>query len=276
MPARSPKPFLDTTSPLCFAHRGGAALWPENTLVAFRGALEHGIRYLETDLHATRDGVLVVHHDETVDRTTDGRGVLRHYSLAELKQLDAGYRFERNGEYPFRAQGIAIPTLEELLEQCPEARFNVEIKQREPDIVEQFWRFIDARGLHERFLVAAEHDPLVRRFRELSRGTVATSSGRKESTAFFFASRARLERLLPIAYDAMQVPVKARLGPREVTVVDARFVRAAHRRGVQVHVWTVDAPEEMRRLLALGVDGLMSDRPDRLAELDKLGHAPGA
>lgn len=268
-PAKKRRPFLDSPHPLGFAHRGGAALWPENTLAAFRGAVDLGCRYLETDLYATRDGVLVVHHDERVDRTTNGHGLVRDHDLAELRALDAGYRFSRDGKHPFRGQGLTIPTLREVVELCPDARLNVEIKQHEPDIVSTLWDFIQEHDLCDRILVAAEHDPLVRAFRRVSMGRVATSAGRREIMRFWVASRLRLCAFMHPEYDALQVPAEHGL----LTVVDAGFVRAAHRVGVQVHVWTINDPGEMRRLLDLGVDGLISDYPDRLVELQNDGIA---
>jgi glycerophosphoryl diester phosphodiesterase len=254
------RPFL-ANPPLFFAHRGGAALWPENTLEAFRGALDLGIRHLETDVHATRDGVLVCHHDARVDRTTDGSGRVANLTLAELKRLDAGYRFSPDGRaLPARARGITIPTLEEVVALHPESLLNVEIKQRVPDITESFWAFVAERGLEDRFLVAAEDHRIGRAFRKACASRVATSASRREAIAFWAASRATLASWLPLPYDALQVPERS--GP--LTIVDRRFVECAHRRGLHVHVWTVNDAMAMDRLLAMGVDGIMTDRPDLL------------
>ena len=128
--------FLSGERPLAFAHRGGSLLWPENTLLAFEGALKAGCRYLETDLHTTRDGVIMVFHDPKLDRTTNGTGLLKRLSLRELKRLDAGYHFTLDGKtFPYRGKGLTIPTFEELLELDAGARFNVEIKQSDPPMV---------------------------------------------------------------------------------------------------------------------------------------------
>jgi glycerophosphoryl diester phosphodiesterase len=241
-------------------------------MLAFRGAVEMGYRYLETDLHATRDGALVLIHDDTLERTTDGSGPVWEHTLAELKRFDAGYHFSPDGgrTYPYRGQGVTVPTLEEAVEAFPEVRLNVEIKQaclpdgqERPLAVAAVVDFIERRGLQDRLLVASFRDRVVREFRRRSGGYVATSAARGEARRFWLASRLRLERRLCVPYDALQVPV--RYGSR--TVVDRRLVGAAHRCGLHVHVWTVDEPEEMRRLLSLGVDGLMSDRPDLLLEV---------
>jgi len=259
------RPFLQGPRPLAFAHRGGSLLWPENTMVAFGGAVEMGYRYLETDLHATRDGALVLIHDDTLERTTDGSGFVWHHTLAELKHFDAGYHFSPDGgrTYPYRGQGVTVPTLEEVLDTLPDVRVNFEIKQQEPPVVGAVVDFIERKGVQDRVLVASFRDRVVKEFRSASGGAVATSAAQGEALRFWLASRLRLERLLRVRYDALQVP--ARHG--SLTVVDRRFVAAAHRRGLHVHVWTVDEPAEMRRLLALGVDGLMSDRPDLLREV---------
>ncbi len=259
------RPYFQGTQPLAFAHRGGSLLWPENTMPAFRSAVEMGYEYLETDVHATRDGVIVTIHDGTLERTTDGSGPVLAHTLAELKRFDAGYRFSPDGgeTYPFRGQGVTVPTLAEVVEAFPAVRLNVEIKQREPPLVDAVIAFIDEHRLHDRILVASFSDEPIAAFRERAGGRVATSAALGEARRFWLASRVGLAGLVRAPYDALQVSP----GYGRVTVVDRRFVRAAHRRGLQVHVWTVDEPEEMRRLLALGVDGLMSDRPDVLLQV---------
>jgi glycerophosphoryl diester phosphodiesterase len=258
--------FLSGERPLGFAHRGGSLLWPENTLPAFDGALKAGCRYLETDLHTTRDGEIVVFHDPKLERTTNGSGLLKALSLSELKRLDAGYNFTLDGKtFPYRGKGITIPTFDELIALDGSARFNVEIKQSDPPMVDRLWRSIESRGLHDRLLVAASRDQLVREFRAVSSGTVATSAGANESRLFWAASRIGLTRRVSTPYDALQVPVSS----GRLTVIDRYFVNAAHACGVQVHAWTIDDISEMDRLLALGVDGIMSDRPDRLIEVLK-------
>lgn len=254
--------FLDGEPPLAFAHRGGAALWPENTLEAFRGAIATGCRYIETDLHLTRDGVIVVHHDEGLERTTNGVGPVKARTLSELKKLDAGFHFTRDSghSHPFRGKGVTIPTFEEALALTDDVRFNIEIKQREPSMARALWELIEKHQLHDRVLVAAAEDDVGHEFDRIARGRVARSPGVRGVLAFWAASRIGAVHLLAPGYDALQVP--PRQGP--LTVVDRRFVRAAHAAGIQVHVWTIDQPIEMRRLLSLGVDGLMSDRPDVL------------
>lgn len=255
-------PYL-AGSPIAFAHRGGAALWPENTLVAFRGAVELGFRYLETDLRMTRDGVIVCFHDETLERTTNGSGRLRDRSIDELRALDAGYRYSRDGSsFPFRGRGITIPTLEEVLALGADLRVNVEIKQRDPPMEEQLWREIDRLEAHDRLLIAAAYDPLVRRFvSRRSTKRMPTSPGTRGVLRFWLGARTGLHRFERYSFQALQVP----LSWRGIRVVDRGFVDAAHAHGLHVHVWTIDEPDLMGQLLDLRVDGIMTDRPDRLA-----------
>ncbi len=252
-------------SPIAFAHRGGAALWPENTLAAFEGAVALGYRYIETDLHMTRDGRIVCFHDATLERTTDGRGRIADLDFAELSKLDAGHRFSPDGRsFPFRGQGLRVPTLEETLALHPDLRLNVEIKQRSPAMERALWEEIDRLDARERLLIAAEHDPLVHRFRAI-RPSVAmpTSPGIRGVLRFWMAVRAGLCRFDRYPFAALQVPPSY----RGMTVVDRAFVDAAHGHGIHVHVWTIDDAREMHRLLDLGVDGVMTDRPDVLRDV---------
>jgi glycerophosphoryl diester phosphodiesterase len=261
-PEPSPRPFLLGPLPIAFAHRGGSRLWPENTMLSFEGAVGLGCRYMETDVHLSKDGVLVIIHDATVDRTTDGSGLVRALPLAELKRLDAGYRFSSDDglTHPHRGQGVTIPTLAEVVEAFPDVSLNIDLKRHDAAMVEAMAAFIEERGLQGRLLIASFADAVIKSFRERTQNRVATAAAGWETRRFWLASRLGLTRLIRPAYDALQVP--PRMG--RLTVVDRRLLTAAHRRDLQVHVWTVDEAAEMRRLLALGVDGIMSDRPDLL------------
>ena len=247
------------------AHRGASALAPENTLEAFRLGVEAGASGLELDVHMTRDGGVVVIHDPTVDRTTDGTGAVAEMTLGDLRRLDAGYRFSQDGgsSYPYRGAGVRVPTLAELYETFPEACLNIELKEAQPGIEEAVLRVVRSAGAQERTLVVSNRHGVVRRFRRLSGGEISTGASRREITQFYSLSRGRLEWLRRPDYDALQVPVEH----RGIEVVTQRFVEAAHRRGVRVDVWTINDPDEMRRLLDLGVDTIMTDRPADLARL---------
>jgi len=253
--------FLDAPPPLVFAHRGGARLCPENTLEAFRHAVSLGHRYIETDAHVTRDGAIVLFHDATLDRTTNGSGPLAAHTLAELRRLDAAFAFTQDGtSFPCPGHDVRIPTLEEALAISPAVRLNVELKSLDPRAPRALWELIDGLGAHDRILVAAGRHAIARAFRREARDAVATSASSRETLAFWAASRlgADAARAVGPAYDALQVP----LSHRGLFVVDEPFVRAAHACGLSVHVWTVDSPRVAAHLCALGVDGIMTDRPD--------------
>lgn len=245
--------------PRLFGHRGAAGIAPENTLPSFRRAVEDGADALELDVHATRDGVVVAIHDSTLERTTDGSGAVRDLTFAELRRYDAGFRFEREGRYPFRGQGTRVPALEELLAELPGVPLNVEIKQREPAIESSVVDLLQRSRALERTLLAAEDDEILKRIR-LCAPHAATSASYAEASDFF-------QRCFGTGFDgysprarALQIPT--RYG--EIELVTAETLAAAHRAGLEMHVWTVNDEAEMTRLFALGVDGVMSDFPDRL------------
>ena len=254
----APPPALRHEHPIAMAHRGSMLLWPENTMTAFQGAVDLGCRYLETDIQISRDGVLVTFHDDTLDRTTDGTGPVSDYRLDELQELDAACRFHRNGEHPYRGRGIRVPTLEELVTAYPEAVFSLDLKSdgMEEALVETIRRL----DLWERVIVGSFSDARLRRFRSLIDRPVATSAGPAEILRFVTAARLGLASR-PIA-DTYQVPVE-----QFITVVSARTVKAARAAGVPLIVWTINERDEMEELLDLGVDGLITDRPDLLRTL---------
>ena len=247
--------------PLLVAHRGGAGLAPENTLEAFRSAVDRwSADMIELDVRLSRDGVVVVVHDPTVERTTDGIGPVAGLSLAELEELDAGYRFvDPEGGFPFRGKGVKIPTLEEVLRELPETRFTVEVKA--PGAWEAAVRVVRAEGAERRVVMASAE----RHFVSEIRFDGAVSADRRTLFRAWLSARLPVRRLRRCFTDAdlFQAPAKW----RGLTVASRRFVRAAHALNIPVQVWTVNDPTEMRRLLALDVDGIQSDRPDLLAEV---------
>jgi glycerophosphoryl diester phosphodiesterase len=245
------------------AHRGASARAPENTLEAFRLAVESGAGGLELDVHLTRDGHVVVIHDSTLDRTTDGAGAVARMTLEELRESDAGYNFSPDGgeTLPYRGLGLRIPTLAEVLREIPGVAVNIDMKADLPGIeaaVLKVLREADAEG---RALVVSSRRSAVGRFRRMSGGRVSTGASRWETGVFLAFCRLYLERLLVPAYDALQVPLRH----RGIPLVNRRFVEAAHGRNVRVDAWTINQTGEMRRLLDLGVDVIMTDRPEALA-----------
>ena len=252
------RPFLDAVldqpgSVIAMAHRGGA-LHPEipgveNTLHAFQHAVALGYEYLETDVHATLDGVLLAFHDAALDRVTDATGKLAELSA---EQVSAARIREEH----------AVPTMAELLEAFPACRFNIDLKSggAVPVLVD----LIERTRSHDRICVGSFSLRRLQAFRAASRGRVATSAAPQEVALFLASPSGRLaRRLTRERVSALQVP--HRRGP--LPVVTRSLVRRAHAAGVHVHVWTVDEPGEMVELLDLGVDGLITDRTDVLKDV---------
>ena len=250
--------FLDGLRPRNIGHRGAAGHAPENTIESFRRALEMGSQLLELDVHRTKDWVIVVCHDERVDRITNGAGLIREMKRAEVAKLDAGARWSPDGRlYPFRSQGIRIPTLAEVFETFPGVPLNIEIKQADPPMVDDVVKLIGRYGAEESVNLAAENAAIMRAIR-LSGWEGATGYSLDDVRAFMEAMASnRLDRYEPPGV-ALQVPERW----EGIEVVTEAFVHAAHRVGVEVHVWTVNHMADMKRLLDLGVDGLVTDFPD--------------
>ncbi len=255
--------------PLVFAHRGGGGLFPENTLEAFEYSARMGADVLELDVHSTADGTLVVMHDGSVDRTTNGRGRVSEMTLAELKKLDAGYLFtnDNGATFPFRGREITIPTLREIFEKFPQMTFNVEPKQATPSITRPLCEMIRQYKMIDQTIVGSFRQTAVDEFRQFC-PEVATSATPAEVSEFLAMYKTGIADSYTPPFQALQVPVNASF----LNVVSKDFVEAAHRRNLQVHVWTINDADEMRRLLEMNVDGIMTDYPDRLLNL--LGRAP--
>jgi len=256
-------PYFELPLPLVFGHRGASGEAPENTLVAFERALAQGAAILETDVHVTRDGEVVIHHDPDVSRTTEGTGRIGDLTLAELERLDAGHRFSPDGgeSHPYRGRGIRIPTLRETFAALPGARLNIELKTNDPRLVAGVVRLV---AEHERaectLLAAAEHDTLALVRAELARRGVATAIGASIGDVLGYVRAALGQGEAPPEPMALQIPPVFAGQP----LVTPALLDFAHAHDVQVHVWTINEEPEMKRLLDLGVDGLMSDFPGRL------------
>ena len=204
-------------------------------------------------------------HDDSVERTTDGSGFVRDMSLREVRSLDAGYRFTPDGgaSYPYRGQGVRVPELREVFDQFPDRRLNVDIKEVRPGTEQALLQVIGDAGAEDRTLVVSEESEIVDNFRELSGGRIPTGASWREIEDFYYLSSMSREGTLHPPYDALQIPS----WHEGMRVVTPRFIEAAHDRGVRVDVWTIDDPEEMRHLLDLGVDVIMTNRPEVLAEV---------
>lgn len=263
-------PFFDSSVPLVFAHRGGGALGPENTIAAFDRGVAAGADGLELDVRLSADGVAVVHHDPTLDRTTNATGRVSAYTAEQLKGVDAAYRFEIDGARAWRGQGIGVPSLADVLRRYPDARVIIEMKD-------------DARELGEAVAATVRAADAVDRVCAAGFGVHATLAARAAlpelaTSAHLAEVRLALYRswlawpVRDVAYGGYQVPERA----GRLRVVSPRFVRHAANAGLHVQVWTVDTEPDMRRLLSWGVHALISNRPDVATAVRDRWHAATA
>ncbi len=260
---KEPKPIFKNHKFIIFAHRGASGEYPESTLPAFKYALEEGANALELDIHMTRDSVIVVFHDSDVSRTTDGEGQIEDLTLAELKKLDAGYWFTKDGEtYPFRGKGLKILTLEEVFQKFPGVIINIEIKKSGRGIEKKLADLIRKYHRENLTIVSSFSHKAISRFRKEA-PEVATGLSEREAFIFYILQKLALTGLYRPGGDALQVPIKF----GKLTVVSPGFVKAAHRKGLVVHIWTVDRIEQMVKLVRMGVDGIFTDYPLRLRQV---------
>jgi glycerophosphoryl diester phosphodiesterase len=268
--------------PLIYAHRGGAALRPENTIKAFDHGLSLGADGLELDVHLSRDGEVVVHHDDTLERTTSGRGRLADYTADELARLDAAHWFQprpsdnvqgrpevlegradghgrRNDDpnhYPFRGRGVGIPRLREVLQRYPETPLIVELKADDEELARRAVSLVRSAGALDRVRFGSFHGRVLRAARACD-PAVKTGAATEETRWALYRSWVRWP-LGSAPYAEFQVPERS----GATVIVTPRFIDYAHRAGLPVKVWTVDHPSDMTRLLDWGADALITDRPD--------------
>jgi glycerophosphoryl diester phosphodiesterase len=250
-------PFA-TRLKLVFAHRGGAKLAPENTMAAFTNGLSLGSDGIECDVHLSRDGVPVVIHDKTLDRTTDATGLVSEHTAAELAHVDAGFRFTSDGgAFPFRGRGIGVPTLEEVLGTFTHSRVIVEMKTGEPALARAVAALVDRTHAMERVCVGSFYRTGLEVIRAIA-PAIATSASENEARWTLYRSWCRWPLTASRRYCAFQVPERA----GRLQVISPAFLRQAHGDGARVDVWVVDDPADMRRMFGWGIDGVITDRPD--------------
>jgi glycerophosphoryl diester phosphodiesterase len=256
----SPHHYFDYEHPIRFAHRGSRVLWPENTWHAFDHAIEDlDYKYVETDIQVTADGIVVVFHDETLERCTNGVGKVAEWRWQDLQHLDAAYTFSPDGEsFPLRGTGIGISRLDDTFDRYPDLCLNIDLKAKGSE-----WAVAEVVRKMKRedaVLIGSFSDKRIAKFRRITKGRVATSAGPRDSIAMYAASR--IGRGIPAKFDAYQLPYKTR-----GVAADKRLIDAVHRAGKQIHLWTVNERHEMEEFLDLGVDGIITDRPDLLNEV---------
>ena len=238
-------------------------------MYAFEKAVEIGADVLEMDAHITKDGQIVLMHDEKIDRTTEGTGLIENLSLSELKKLDAAYKWSNDDgkTFPYRGQGIEVPTLEELFQKFPQMRYVIEIKLTQNPIDKPLCDLIRKYGKQDKVVVASFHDEAMQNFRKTC-PQVATSASRGEVTKFVLLGKVFLSGLVAPQYQSIQPPYD----PSEsmnVPIMTKRFIHEAHAKNVAVEPWTIDDPQLMKQYIEWGVDGIMTDRPDLMIEVLK-------
>ncbi|MCL6636675.1 MAG: glycerophosphodiester phosphodiesterase [Alicyclobacillus sp.] len=251
-------PFLQGARPLVVAHRGASAHAPANTLPAFELAVASGADALELDVHWTRDGTLVVIHDDTVDATSNGTGRVADLTYRELSHLDFGYRFTTDGgkTFPYRGRGVRLLTLRDVLTRFPHTPVNLEIKPPHPSSLRQLVCEIWECAAEQRVLLASFHHEVLTALRQMG-ARLATSASPREAAAFLARSACRMRPPRRVPYCALQLPVRHRGLP----VIRPTLLAAAAHAGIPVHAWTVNDPREQAALLRLGVKGLVTDDP---------------
>lgn len=252
-----PVPVFQSPRPLVFAHRGGARLAPENTMAALDHGLALGADGLEIDVQLSADGVPVVIHDKSLDRTTEREGPVHGLTAEQLARVDAGYRFETGGAFPFRGQGIGVPTLATVLARHRDTRLIIEMKGGEPELARAVARQVRQAAAVDRVCVGSFHQRSIVTLREEA-PEIVTSASQPEARWALHRSWVRWPWIGPRPYVAFQVPERA----GRLRVVTPAFVDQVHNEGQVIQVWVVNEEADIIRLLDWGVDGIISDRPD--------------
>ena len=267
IPQKITHPVLERLSkPVTIAHQGGNKIYPDESLLAFTNAINMGIQVIEFDIHRTKDGIIVINHDQTIDRLTNGTGLIREMSWVELQQVDGAYNWSPDGlTYPYRDKGIKILSLIEMMDAFPQQLYDIEIKQHDPPLEKDLCDLLRKYGVAaDQAIVASFRDETLARFHDIC-PEVAISLPVNQGTVLYILSRVGLERLLPLDAVVAQLPTtfSTILGQLEL---DRRYIEAFSKGDRQVWVWTVNDSIEMKRLVKMGAHGIITDRPDILMD----------
>lgn len=259
----------DDPEVLIIAHRGGRGIAPEGTMAAFDKSFALGVDVFEYDIHQTADGHLVVIHDPSVDRTTDGSGLVNEMTLAEVQALDAGYHFkDEQGEYSYRNQGVYIPTVVEVFEAYPDMRQLIEIKDtNDPvlydEIIQQLWNLIQEYKMEDQVMIGSFDHEINEAFEELSEDKIPIGAGEQAVRDFANMHVPYLNGLAKSSVDSLQLPVEE----EGHNLASKNIIRSAKKRNMAIYYWTINEKDEMKELILKGVDGLITDYPDRMKEV---------
>jgi len=259
---------------LLIAHRGASGELPENTIPSFQRALEiYPQCVLEMDVRLSRDGEIIVSHDGSLDRMTNSSKKIKEITLAEIKQLDAGYKKSLDGgkSFPFRGRGYTCPTLAEVLKSFPETRYVIEIKENNRDLAEKVISLIYEHKASERVIIGSFHDRVLQIIRKKA-PEIITGFGSSEAKRFVFIHKLRLgavyrgdgDALLLPEFSDTENPEYRKDGGNGFRVITKKLIKDAHRKGIPVYTWTINSEENMKRLIQWGIDGIITDFPDRL------------
>jgi len=271
----TPQAMLRCDKVLNIAHGGGLLIRPTHTIEAYDQALKDGADMLELDVHQTLDGVIVVMHDATLDDETSCSGAIKEMTFAEIRECDAGYHFTKDGgeTFPYRGKGLVVPSLEEVLERYPDTALNIEIKQREPSLVDDLVDLIRQYEFEDKMVGAAFATDVLVEFRNAA-PEIATSLSEEESVVYWTNSFSPIDPGYLPEGEFLQLPVEYRLGGGDpIAVLHDGFVPRVEELNMYVHIWTVNDEEEMRWLIEVkGVHGIMTDDPPLLTKvIDELG-----
>lgn len=254
----------DGKRPLVIAHRGGAGLAPENTLLAFKIAEKLNVDAIELDVRLSKDKQLVVIHDATIDRTTDGTGYVSELTVDELKAYDAGYYLKTDeGSYPFRNKGITIPTLEEVFQNVKKTPLIIELKDANHEVEKKVAKLIKKYNMKKRVIVGSFHDASLERFANQTDGKIPIGSGVETVKYYVFFHILHLDRLFPLESYAVQIPLKA----GNIDLATKRFIKSIQERNIAIQFWTINDERTMKKLIELNVDGIITDYPNKLLRL---------
>lgn len=261
---REDKEILQYPYPIVLAHRGGAQIAPEHTMVAFEKAHALGVDGFEIDIRLTKDEEIIVFHDETVERTSNGTGAVKDLTLSELKELNFAYNYkDLDGYYPYREDKIEIVTLRELLEVFPNTYINIDIKDG-PDTYEgslmpsKLWRLIEEFDAENRVVVTSFYSEQIDRFNLYAQNRVALGAGENDVRKAFTAFTSQFGHLYHPKVDVFQIPIKSGV----ISLSSRKFITFLEKLNIPVHYWTINDEETIRQLIQLGAKGIITDRPD--------------
>ena len=246
------------------AHRGGAIEAPENTLFAYEQAVGISPKViLELDVHYTSDKQIVIFHDRTLDRTTNGTGEIKNHTLEDLRKLDAAYHFkDQNGEYSLRGRGIQIPTITELFDKYPDTRMIIEIKPNSQDLTKEVYELVKKYNRLDKTILGSEHSKLMHYLRALDKDAL-TTAGQDEVLRTLMLLNLNLAAFDSMKADAYCIPEKH----SGIQVLSSKLLEQINKRGKKAYIWTINETEEMERLLKENVHGIITDRPKALTSL---------